>query len=574
MNHPDPDASRKGVFMSPRRRVLQSALIPGLLFATMLAAPARAQFYDELRRSLDFSLDAIERSPRLVGMGELTYVGNDPHTAVTLWDFAANPLGILTADTLSTIEIYPGTSSLSGTEDQAGTSPLLERQNAAARESRMGFEVWRRPGGQTAYGFVGDLGQLRQDQPYSGSIERRSTLSQPTVMPILMGRLPYFKTSRLLWSARLFYSGEHTEDQYRGMVQNADGDYIDQNGTTLAPPNVFDPTKYTVQTLGGGFGLGYDRGRLFRAAVCIDAWKDQIQGTNDAARHSTRTHEGRSFTQGQLTFVGRLWHSLDWGVDGRGWRAHSIPGWDVSVDAGIGSVPLVGAGELYDRKEEGTQLRTRLHWTRGRYEVGGGVNTGYRKITIRPPALSDASSYNRFLDLITYRVNADSLVLPDTISASVSAERTWDLGFGLAARVLRDRGLVGLEFHRLRDIQDMILWDQLPLVDGTTALRESFVGVGPLRRAWDVRTGLEYRVSSVLAGRAGYRYRWDDHDAFSEQNEYLGHTMTLGLGVRPQGASWMLDVGYAVTWERADFGSPAAPHGSRQQLASLIRWAF
>jgi len=560
--------------MSPRRRVLLSALIPGLLFVTTLAAPARAQFYDELRRSLDFSLDAIERSPRLVGMGQLTYVGNDPHTAVTLWDFAANPLGILSADTLNTIEIYPGTSSLSGAEDQAGTIPLLERQNAAARESRLGFEIWRRPGGQSAYGFVGALGQLRQDQPYSGSIERRSTLSQPAVMPIMMGRLPYFKSSRLLWSARLFYAGEHTEDQYRSIVQNVDGDYIDQNGTTVAPPNVFDPTKYTVQTLGGGFGLGYDRGRLFRAAACIDAWKDQIKGTNDAARHSTRTHEGRSFTQGQLSFVGRMWRSLEWGVDGRGWRAHSIPGWDVSVDAGIGSNPLVGAGELYDRKEEGTQLRTRLHWTGGRFELGGGFNTGYRKITIRPPALSDASSYNRFLDMIPYRVNADSLTLPDTISASESQERTWDLGVGLAARVLRDRGLWGFEFHRRRGIDGTILSDQVLAADGSTALRPSFGSVGPLRRVWDVRTGLEYRLSSVLSGRAGYMYRWDDRDAFSEQNEYLGHTMTLGLGVRPRGASWMLDAGYAVTWERADFGIPAAPRGSRQQLASLVRWAF
>ena len=97
--------------MSPRRRVLSSALTPGLLFLAALATPAHAQFYDVARRSLDFSLDAIERSPRLLGMGRMTFVGDDPQTAITLWDFALNPIGVLDADSSSTLELYPATSS-------------------------------------------------------------------------------------------------------------------------------------------------------------------------------------------------------------------------------------------------------------------------------------------------------------------------------------------------------------------------------------------------------------------------------------------------------------------------------
>ena len=95
--------------MSPRRRVLLSALSPAFLFIAAFAAPAYAQFYDVARGSLGFSLDAIERSPRLLGMGRMTFVGDDPHTAITLWDFAASPLGILEADSAQQIEgIFSG----------------------------------------------------------------------------------------------------------------------------------------------------------------------------------------------------------------------------------------------------------------------------------------------------------------------------------------------------------------------------------------------------------------------------------------------------------------------------------
>ena len=196
--------------MSPRRRVLLSAISPILLLAA-LAVPAYAQFYDAARGSLGFSLDAIERSPRLLGMGRMTFVGDDPHTAITLWDFAASPLGILEADSANTAEVYPATSSYSSVHDLPTGSRSIERQDRAARETRVGYEVWRRTGGRAAYGVAGDLGFLRTDQTFGESVERRSALTQPTVMPVLMGHLPYVKSNRWLCSARLFYSGETSE---------------------------------------------------------------------------------------------------------------------------------------------------------------------------------------------------------------------------------------------------------------------------------------------------------------------------------------------------------------------------
>ncbi len=560
--------------MSPRRRVLFSALVPGILLVGFLAAPARAQFYDDARRALDFSLDAIERSPRLVGMGELTYVGRDPHTALTLWDFAANPVGVLGADSTSTIEVYPSTSALSGVHNSFGDPPTVyERQDQAARESRMAYEIWRRVGGKTSYGLSGDFGQLRYDEVYSGTVERRNTLSQPTVMPLLIGRLPYVKSNRWLYSARLFYSGEQSVARYRAITGNEQGQYIDQMGIQLDPPDDFTPTDYTVRSLGGGLGLGYDRGRLLQAAAALDIVQDEIKGTNGAPRHASEVHEGRPFTIGQLTFVGHVGRELEWGLDGRGWRSRSVPGWNFSVSAGIGGIPLVGAGELLERKEEGTALRSRLRWTHGMFELGGGLTTGYRKVTITPPALGNASSFNHFRDMLAYWQNADSLVVPDSVVASVTAERNWEAGLGMTVRALRDRALWGLEYHRRRDIADQTLYDQVLSSAGTTVLAPSNDSHGPLHSGWDVRTGLEYRVNEILTARVGYMRTWEDRDEYIAQNEYYGNTMTLGLGLKP-GASWSFDAGYAVQWQRADFGSPMEPRGSRQQLASMVHWGF
>ena len=110
--------------MSPRRRVLLSA-ISSILLLTALAVPVYAQFYDVARGSLGFSLDAIERSPGLLGMGRMSFVGDDPHTAITLWDFAASPLGILEADSANTAELYPATSSFSQVHDLTSETGTL-----------------------------------------------------------------------------------------------------------------------------------------------------------------------------------------------------------------------------------------------------------------------------------------------------------------------------------------------------------------------------------------------------------------------------------------------------------------
>lgn len=99
-------------------------------------------------------------------------------------------------------------------------------------------------------------------------------------------------------------------------------------------------------------------------------------------------------------------------------------------------------------------------------------------------------------------------------------------------------------------------------------------GEGPLRRGWDLRTGLEYRCTQALFGRVGYVYRWEDEDDYTRQNEYLANIVTLGIGLRPAGARWTFEGGYALEWRRAEFGTLSDPRSGRQRLASMVRWTF
>ena len=542
--------------MSPRRRVLLSA-ISSILLLTALAVPAYAQFYDMARGSLGFSLDAIERSPRLLGMGGMTFVGDDPHTAITLWDFAASPLGILEADSVNTAEVYPATSSYSGLRDLPSDTGTRERQDRAGRETRVAYELWRRTGGRSAYGIAGDLGSLRMDQVFSETVERRSIFSQPTIMPVLMGHMPYVKSSRWLYSARLFYSGETAQNQYRSLTENSQGQYIDQTGPEQDPPEFFTATDFKVRSTGGGLGVAYDRGRAFKAAANMDVVENNIHGTNESARRTAQNDEKRPYHTSQATMVGRLGRSLEWGVDGRDWRSRSEESWFFSISAGVGADPLVGRGKLLQREERGRALRTRLRWTHGPFELGGGLATGYRRVTVTPPGLEDLTSFNYFRNTVTYRVNADSLALPDSVVFNQSEERTWEAGGGLAIRLPGGRGSWGAEYHRLQGLTE-----------------QTMSGKGPLRKGWDLRTGLEYRCTQVLKGRVGYAYRWEDRDDYTRQNEDLASTLTLGLGLRPVGTAWNFEVGYAIEWLRADYGTPAEPRACRQQLASMVRWAF
>lgn len=542
--------------MSPSRRVLLGALTIGVLLAPALAVPVLAQDFEAARRSLDFAPDPLARSPRLLGMGRLGFVVDDPNNRLTLWDFAGNPAGILEDDSVSTLELRPATWSTSSVHDLLTPGGTIERQDLAARATRFAVEAWHRTQ-TTAYGMTGELAGLRWDRPYDRVTEERSQTRQPLVMPVLAGRLPYVKSGRMNYALRLFAGSEDQTDDFFSFLTNGAGEYLDKTGDRRNPPEFFTPDDWAIQIEGGGAALSYRFGRWLTAALGADGAMRGIKGTNDGFRYSSETRERRPLGLGQASLIGRIGDHLEWGADGRGWTSSSQQNWVFTTSAGLQAIPLNGRGKLLERSEKGTTMRTRLRWVQGPVEFGAGLNTGYRQIIITPPAASDPTSFNDFRSAVYYRVNADTLVLADSVSANRSDERDWEAVAGVSWQLPNRRGVVGAEFHRSRDQLD-----------------QTASGAGPRRVRWDLRAGLEYRYNPVLAGRAGYIYSWDDRDDYTKQNEFVGQTLTLGAGFRPTAATWSLETGYAVEWLQPDFGDPTGARSSRQQLAAQVRWTF
>ncbi|HYM81821.1 MAG TPA: hypothetical protein VEY91_10505 [Candidatus Limnocylindria bacterium] len=531
-------------------RVLSSALMTMVLWT----APVTAQGIDVAREALDLAPDPILRSPRLLGMGRLTLAA-DANNRITLWDFAAHPTGVLEDDSVSTLEFRPGTSSASSVHDVFTSGAARERQDLALRENRLGFEAWRRAE-TIAYGFAGDISTLRLDQPTSDQFERRSQFRQPAVMGVLNGRMPRIQSDRLRYALRILYANEQQVDQYRTFFQTPSGEYIDNRGEIVGPPDAFIPDERRTQTLGGGIALAYRFGSSLTAALGTDFTSSTIDAENSGPRHASEIRENRPYTIGQATLIGRVGPSFEWGADGRAWRSSSEQSWAFTLSSGIGLVPFSGRGKLLDRQEEGSRMRTRARWRAGSIELGAGFNTAYREIKTLPPAADDRTSFNHFRNTSSFLSGTDSLSFPDSVSENRSEERTWEIVVGGSWQP-RPRTTVGIEYRKLEDRLDQ--------------LRS---GAGPLRKLWDARGGLEHPLTEVLDGRLGYVYRVDDRDDFTRNNEFISHTVTLGAGLHPAQSSWTIEAGYAIEWLQPDYGDPGGPRESRQQLSTQVHWAF
>ena len=520
--------------------------------------PAGAQLYDDARHSLDLIPDPIARSPRLLGMGRLTYVLDDPRNRITMWDFAGNPTGVMEDDSTSTLEMMPATSAVSAfhdVEDAEEVGRFRERQNLAARDANIGYEAWHRTKDGATYGAIGDLGLLRTDRPIDPDLEQRSTYTVPRIMPVINGHMPFILSDRMLYALRLVYGYQSSNDRLRDITRNAIGDYVDRDGTIVPTRDLFTPNEYSVRTLGGGGALSYRFGDPLTLAIGVDEVGSLIKGKNEGARNEAETRENRPYGSAQLSGVGRIGKAFEWGADARGWRATSKANWLFTTSAGSGSNPLAGRGSLYRRKEEGSSVRGRLRWMLGPFEIGAGGGASRQKVDIDAPVATDTSSFNYFRNVVFFIPAADTLALPDSVSSDEIERRAWDMGGGIGWTRSDRRLTAGAEFHRLQD-----------LFEG----RQN--GDGPKRVGWDARVGAEYAVGSALRVRGGYIHRWTDQDDFTSQNEYLANGATAGLGISPAGARWSIDTGYFYEWERADFGDPGSPRSNRQQLSMRIYW--
>lgn len=537
--------------MRPSHKVLPKALVLTLLAGLLAIGSALAQDYDSALRSLNLGSD-VPRSPRLLGMGGLSLSVPDRHQRLTLWDFAHSPLGAYEADSSSGMELRPGSGSASG--DHLGATNLL-REDLAGRASGMGFEIFNRDGQGSAWGATGNLRSIRTDNVYDLTTESRRTVSYPDVRPIITGPFPYWGKGKVHYALNLLLGHEQFEDQYRAIVTNGAGEFISMDGEKINAPSLFLPIETRVRHTGAGIAASYAVARNATLALGYDATGSRILALNDSKRSSSEIRETRPYGTLQATLVGKLGNSIEYGLDERHWTSKSQQDWLISFSSGVGAVPLQGGGKLLNRKETGNAFNGRFRWTGGNLQLAGQYWTRMTRADYTPPPAGDPRSFNVFLNQLYYRVGADTLALPDSAVANRDQDNAFGYAGGLSWKL--KRGVAGLEYHWARDMRS-----------------GSISGGGPRAISYDVRAGLEYQCSSIVAGRIGAGMLWRDPDDFMRNDQWKGESASLGLGLTPPGATWGLDLGWNLTWMRSDYPDAMAHRSSHQQLQSLLHWAF
>ncbi len=538
--------------MSPTRRVSPRALSSCLL-ALLLASPAGAQFFDPALHALDLAPQALARSPRLLGMGGLSLAIPDRDASFELWDLGRIPVGLALDDTTSTFDLRPGTRALSSVRSlPAGR----ERQNLAARSNAAQMEaVYRSRVSGSVFGVVGDLSGLRSDHPYSEQTELRRGVLHPEALGILGGRIPTWLGGRVSWAAHLRYRSENLQDEYRRIVSNAAGEYVDQAGDLLPPPSEFTPTDVSVKTGAYGVSTAFAIGSRTHLALGLEHEGNRIKSTNELQRSTSETSEDRPFWVGQATLAGRLGRTFEFGVDGIGRVSKSEADWRFSASAGVGTLPLSGRGNLLRREERSSELRARLRWSPGRATFAGALTTAAAEVFVDPPNAGDPTSFNRFLNLAFERSGTDTLAFPDSVVHREN--RRYAVAWGGGASYRLGTTTVGGELHWSRDLRT-----------ASTTLE------GPRRIAWDARGGLERPLGRQMTARAGYAYRFVDEDDHTAGNEYIGHALSLGLGYAPAGGRWSLESGYVLELRGEETESPGDERQTRQNLAFQVHWRF
>jgi hypothetical protein len=514
---------------------------------------ASAQFFLPALRTLDLNTEQLSRSARLLGMGGLTLVVPDHNLTYSLWDMSRIPVALTEDDTTSTLDIDPGTDALSSV---SAISNGRERQNLAARRAGSEVEaVYRSRESGGGFGLVGDLSNLRYDQPVTTGAELRQGVVRPTGTMILNGVVPRFFHRHLRWGAHLRFLNETVDRQYREIVSNAAGEYIDLGGGELPPPGEFVITSVDVNTTAYGVSTSYALGKHTHIALGIEHESDRFKGTNELPRSSWETDETRPAWNGQAAIVGAFGHTFEWGVNGIGRQSKSEADWRFTASAGVGAEPLTGRGNMLTRDEKSSEMQARARWTPGRASFSGEMHTAASKVLTDPPNPNDDTSLNRFIYTAFFRPNADTLTLPDSIVHGEAHRNAWGWSGGTSYRF--SRTTVGAEFHWSRDVSST---EQL--------------GSGPRRIDWDVRTGLEHPFGTVMTGRLGYQYRSVDEDDHTAGNEFIANAVSIGLGYAPPGSSWTLESGYRIEFRSQDFTDPADERQSRQNLGIEILWKF
>src|SRR5262245_34470329 len=185
-----------------------------VVVAVLAATPAAAQFVNDARHKIDLDPDPLGRSPRLLGMGRLTYTVEDFHNRIDLWELNGYASQLLDSDSSSSFELTPGTVSGSTLHDESGGSTTRARQDNAVNEFLLGYEAWRRASGQTAYGITGEFSQLQNDVPTSLTAEQRTTFTVPRLLAVLSGKMQFLMPDRFRYGMYLSHRHESRDDDF------------------------------------------------------------------------------------------------------------------------------------------------------------------------------------------------------------------------------------------------------------------------------------------------------------------------------------------------------------------------
>lgn len=540
--------------------VLKSTVILGLcLTALAVVRPVQAQLYERAQRALDYWPDPLARSPRLLGMGRLR-LADDLHNRITLWDFAGNPTGIASAESVSTFEYRPTFRSSSTLKDVTSGTSQHERQELAASQSRHNIETWHRAPGTTAYGLIGEIATLKVDRPYGESVERRGSFVVPGIGGAVNGRVPWIKSDRFDYALRLAYRREFLDDAYYEYFSLPQGQYLGKKTAIVPPPDLFTPNDLQTKELSAGVAFSMRVMMGLQAAIGYDRANVKLRSVLEGLRSTSSVEQDRPYHIGQASLIGRFGPHFEIGADGRAWTMKTEEFFVWTVSAGPTFAPLSGDGKRLDRDERGTTLRTRARWVGEAFDVGAGFNTGYRRAIETPwfpQGAGTPAGFNDFLDQVGYRVGADTLLLPERVTFSQVEERSIDGLVGATWRLPERRGTIGAEYERGR-----IKNDQAGIPEGARA------------ELWEVRVGGEFPCGDAFLARGGWSYGIRDQDERTTANEYRSTYATVGIGYRPPAGKWSADLGFANEWVHADFADPTQSRGSNRRTAIQLRWAF
>ena len=543
--------------MDPKRWVRSFVGILAVCSAIVAAAPAHAQFYDDTRRSLDLGPDPLARSPRMVGMGGLSLALEDVHHRYDVWEFSANPAALMQSDTVSSFELYPGTTARNTLHDEPVGGSTRERQDFALREFRTGYEGWRRSKEGASFGVTGDFNRLRTDTPQATNAELRSQFSMPRTSLVISGRMPFIMPQRLSYGLMFTHRYEARADETHGLFSNAVGDYIDKNGVTLSPIQALDPSHYGIRSVGVRFGVLLRATPWLKVGGAYDYLGHSIEGRNDAVRNTSEIREQRPYGTYTASAAGHF-AGLKFVGDASRWSTGKTDQtWVVSYSTGTGQPPIAGRGLFQRRDETGGEVRGRVSYTVNAVTLSAGGGSYHRDVTTTAPAANDLTSFNHFLNVLSARSSADSLSLPDSLLSNASKEQGTEFGFGGAYKLPWRAAVLGAEYHTANSTLDQLI-----------------AGQGPQRQATDIRMGLEVPMNDRLQLRGGYDHRKIDNDKHLSQDEFVSNAVTSGFGYTPHASSWRFDFGYQVRWGRADFGDPTRVRTSEQTGLCRVRWVF